>query len=78
VDQENRKSRAYNNNVDGQDEWIKTLADAAEETERLQKSIMDFYKSLMIISRPPRKQLSHAQTWISRWDYRIQPPRLVI
>ena len=45
-----------------QDHWIETLADAAEETERLQKTIMDFYKSLMAISRPPRKQMSHAQT----------------
>eukprot|EP00116_Pleurobrachia_bachei_P011925 sb/3472187/ len=49
-------------NVDGQIVWIETLADATEETERLQKSIMDFYNSLMIIFRPPRKQLSHAQT----------------
>ena len=46
----------------GQDEWLETLANAAEETERLQKTIMDFYKSLMVISRPPRKQLRHAQT----------------
>eukprot|EP00116_Pleurobrachia_bachei_P015697 sb/3475959/ len=46
----------------GQDAWLETLADAAEETERLQKTIMDFYKSLMAISRPSRKQLSHAQT----------------
>eukprot|EP00116_Pleurobrachia_bachei_P015709 sb/3475971/ len=45
-----------------QDAWIETLANAAEESERLQKSIMEFYKSLMAISRPPRKQLSHAHT----------------
>ena len=45
-----------------QDHWIETLADAAEETERLQKTIMDSYKSLMSISRPPRKQMYHAQT----------------
>eukprot|EP00116_Pleurobrachia_bachei_P015738 sb/3476000/ len=45
-----------------QDAWIESLADAAEETERLQKTIMDLYKSLMTISRPPRKQLSHAHT----------------
>ena len=46
----------------GQDTWLETLADAAEETERLQKTIMDFYKSLMVISRPQRKQIAHAYT----------------
>ena len=46
----------------GQDAWLETLAGAAEESERLQKTIMDFYKSLMLISRPPRKQVYHRQT----------------
>ena len=49
-------------NVDGQNEWMEHLADAAEEAERLQHSIMKFYKSLMTTTHPPRKYYTHAGT----------------
>eukprot|EP00116_Pleurobrachia_bachei_P015585 sb/3475847/ len=51
-------------NIDGQTAWIENLADAAEEAEKLQHSIMGFYKNLMIISRPTKKHYSNTGTGV--------------